>query len=121
MSKPETTAKPEQGGDAPTRQSIACPDCRGRGNVALFVDGERDGVAFGHFDHRARCLRCAGSGTVTAQTLDWMQRGRVVMDRRRAAGESVGSAAFRLGFSVVDVSGMEHGRKNPAPLERAWQ
>jgi hypothetical protein len=104
-----------------TMTMVACPGCAGRGNVPAFVDGERDGVEYGHFDHRSRCFRCNGRGEVTAQTAEWIARGRVVMDRRRAAGESVSSAALRLGFSAVDVSGMEHGRKDPAPLERAWQ
>lgn len=103
------------------KTTIACPDCEGRGNVAAFVDGERDGVAYGHFDHRARCLRCMGRGLVPAQALDWMSRGRALASLRRAKMESLNTAARRLGMSAVEMSAMENGKADPAPLERAWQ
>lgn len=98
------------------QQTTGCPDCRGRGTVAAFVDSEDAG----HFDPALRCLRCKGAGTITQQEVDWITRGRVCMDRRRSRSESLMDLSKRIGLGPAQVSAMEHGKADPAQLERAW-
>ena len=97
-------------------KTSACPDCGGKGSVAAFVARESGH----HFDPAMRCLRCKGEGKISAQAAEWIARGRACMDRRRARDESLIEMARRLGMRPSEASAMEHGRADPAPLERAW-
>lgn len=100
----------------PDEHRPTCPDCHGKGTIAAFVDREDDG----YFAPALRCLRCKGEGTISAQEAEWITRGRVCIDRRRASEESLRDMAKRLGMTPAEASAMEHGRADPAPLERAW-
>lgn len=96
---------------------VTCPDCSGRGHIARFVDGAEGG----RYEPELRCLRCKGAKTITQQEAEWIVRGWTCMERRRAGQESLRDAAQRFGMQPVDVSQMEHGKRDPAPLEEAWK
>ena len=96
-------------------ERITCPDCRGMGHGAAFADGESGG----RFVPDMRCIRCKGARTISREEGMWIVRGRVCATRRRQSGESLMQMAQRIGVPAAELSAMEHGRINPAPLEGA--
>lgn len=93
---------------------ITCPDCRGKGTCAAFVDRAESG----HFDPALRCIRCKGARTIPREESEWIVRGRACAARRRRRGESLMQMSRRLGMPAAELSAMEHGRASPAPIER---
>lgn len=94
-----------------------CPRCDGSGTLAGFVDGRRaDGRRFGEFRRAITCFTCEGQGRIPQHQANWIEEGRAHMQQRKERGESIYAAAARLGLSVPDLSAMENGRMNPAPL-----
>ena len=81
--------------------------------MAAFVDT----ATRGYFEPALRCSLCLGEGRISATTADWLVRGEAHYKARVSRGESVRECARRLGISVVELSGMEHGRIDPAKLE----
>ncbi len=97
-----------------TDSTMTCPACRGDGSFGAFVDRE-DGT--GNFEPKVRCPRCDGAGQVPAIQLQWMERGAVCRKARAARGETLMELSQRIGLSPAQISAMEQGRLDPAPLE----
>lgn len=97
-----------------TAQKI-CPDCKGSGQTGPVH------IHWANKPHEWRdsmtCLRCDGAGNITEEMADWIDRGREARDKRVARGLSMLEQARALGLSSSEVSAMEHGRRDPTPLE----
>lgn len=89
-----------------------CPRCGGSKRSEAFVDGPRF-----HGIRLVDCAMCKGAGVVTAWQFEWWQAGQNHYRARVDRGESVRECARRLGISAADLSGMEHGRLDPAPIK----
>ena len=95
------------------KTTVECPHCQGRGHVAAFVhDGEGS-----RFDPVLLCGTCHGEGRLSRTVIGWLTIGRAHYKERVARRESVRDCATRLGVSPAVLSGMEHGRIDPTPLE----
>jgi hypothetical protein len=89
-----------------------CPDCKGRGKIAAFID-TADG---GWFDDSLTCSRCKGLGAVSPEQETWTHIGGTHRTWRVAQFESYAECAKRLGVSPAELSNMEHGRADPTIL-----
>lgn len=67
------------------------------------------------------CGSCNGKGTVPGPYSEWLEIGRKFSQWRRSQDMSLREAATKLGVGIVHLSGMEHGRNDPAALEAAMQ
>lgn len=94
-------------------RGVQCPACGGKGTVAAFVDT----ATRGWFDPNLPCDLCGGAGKITDQQMAWRTAGRAHYKARVARQESVRECAKRLGFRTAELSAMEHGRADPAPLK----
>lgn len=89
-----------------------CPRCGGSKSSEAFVDGPRfNGIRL------IDCVLCKGAGVVSEAQFEWWQTGQSHYRARVDRGESVRECARRLGISAADLSGMEHGRLDPAPIK----
>ena len=95
-----------------------CPHCDGLGAVSGFVDGFRNGRRHGELRRDIPCFTCDGKGRIPTHQFNWIEEGRVHRSQRQERKESLHAAAARLGISAAEVSAMEMGRMNPAPLHR---
>lgn len=89
-----------------------CPRCEGRKGGPAFLGGPTGS----HFDPFFPCDMCKGKGEVLDHVAKWFAVGRVHYRERLARGESLRECARRLGFGLAELSSMEHGRADPAPL-----
>lgn len=48
---------------------------------------------------------------------DWIERGRVIKEKRMKRGDSRGFDAMRLGVSVGELIDMEEGRREPIDVD----
>lgn len=97
---------------ADTKTTMSCPSCEGRGTIAAFVERESGG----HYDPTLTCSRCLGIGVVSAEVSAWIKIGTAHRLWRVAQRESIMECADRLGIQPAYLSGMEHGRSDPAML-----
>lgn len=105
-----------------SEEPVECPECGGRGTYAAFVDGHRpDGTAWGEFRPAMKCTFCGGSGIVSAFQVEWLEVGQAYRRARVARLEPIHEAASRLRVSPAQLSAMEHGRMDPAPLRSLAQ
>lgn len=95
--------------------TYVCPRCKGRKGGPAFIDG----ATGGSFDPFLACDLCKGEGAVSAQTVTWHEAGRAHYQARVARGESLMECATRLGIGVAELSGAEHGRRDPVVLAGA--
>lgn len=101
--------------DNPTTAGlIECPECKGVGDRGGFAIDSN-----GSFYNRVPCSLCRGGGAVASHRVAWWQIGRDHYRRRVERLEGIRECASRLGISPSQLSAMEHGRANPAPLEKA--
>jgi hypothetical protein len=98
---------------------VRCPRCGGHGYSKVLACGPS-----GSSMRDATCGLCEGRGALSQQRLDqheaWTTQGGALRARRLAHNQTMGQAADHLALSVVDLSQMEHGLRDPAPLEAAW-
>jgi hypothetical protein len=93
---------------------MECPDCKGSGKAGL-VHINRGDKPHEWRDDLA-CFRCHGKRVVPDEMADWMRRGKVARQDRLAKMQSLLERANDLNISPADVSAMELGRRDPAPL-----
>lgn len=93
---------------------VPCPSCSGKGTTAAFVDTETRGW----FDPSLPCSLCRGTGKISEQQMAWRTAGRIHYRERVARQESIMECAQRLGIRSAELSAMEHGRADPAPLSQ---
>jgi hypothetical protein len=96
-----------------SKTTVECPRCKGAGHVPAFVHGG-DGT---RFDPALRCGTCKGGGRISLTVVHWLTIGHAHYKARVARRESVAECAARLGIRPAELSGMEHGRLDPARLE----
>lgn len=97
---------------------LPCPHCDGVGALSGFVDGrDKAGRRFGEI-RKIACMTCAGKGRIPTHQASWIEEGRAHRMARVERRESIHEAAARLDITAVELSAMEQGRMNPAPLHR---
>jgi hypothetical protein len=94
--------------------AFPCPDCGATGKISAFVDyGE---ARPGELRTDIPCATCGGGGKVSWATREWKRIGADHRGRRVASQESILACANRIGISCAQLSAMERGRADPAPL-----
>lgn len=63
------------------------------------------------------CETCQGKGKVDDIRMDWIQRGRVMREKRVNSGETIRDFARRYKLKAITVSRAEIGAINPCVLE----
>lgn len=97
----------------PTPTRVTCPDCSG--TRTTIVLRHRNGLGeMAEID----CSTCQGTGTVDPAVLVWREQARAVRAARRQQDRTLHEVAALGGLTVPEVSAMETGRADPAPLER---
>lgn len=98
-------------------ERVTCPGCNGEKGGPAFVDGYRNGKAFGELRYVA-CFTCKGEGTITPEHADRIDWGRRVMDARRELEITGTEFANGLGIDRVRYSHLEQGSDEPTEAER---
>jgi hypothetical protein len=88
---------------------MICPDCKGT--------GESVGLAKIHNEYckwmRLPCNTCKGSGLVSNNYYEHIKIGAEFRAYRQFCNFSVGMAARLLCLSLIEISDIEHGLKEP--------
>lgn len=79
-----------------TIEAITCPHCRGSKVNHVHVDGRRNGRRAG-WEQTITCWTCDGAGSISAEHVALMARGRRLRDARVKRRETVRDVARRLG------------------------
>ncbi len=89
--------------------TVTCPDCHGRGTIEGLANVQGKGCEW----RTMTCFRCKGEKVISETMITWMQRGEAMSEDRKSRGLSLREEAKRLGIHVVELSHMEHGKKQP--------
>ena len=87
---------------------MKCTSCKGEGKTFCHINTGMDSSQ--HRWEHVTCLHCNGTGQLNA---DWVARGELFRQARRALKLSIIDAAKLLGVGIVTISSMEFGKQEP--------
>ena len=94
---------------------MQCIDCRGAGKIGpVHINkgsNEQRGRCEGMWVESMDCLRCNGTGDMPEEMAKWIDDGLARRVARVKSGETLWSAAKRMGIPVHELSAMERGSK----------
>jgi len=85
---------------------VTCPNCKGKGEVFAFIDGETFRECT-----RVECHSCEGNKEVTPEHYEAMLKGKVMREDRLKRYMTLRAEAERLGITALELSKMERGEK----------
>lgn len=91
---------------------IVCPLSQGKKSLHAHVNYGFN-PALGTCEHEWKdvtCLTCEGTGTITEEHVQRIDKGKILRQERVASGELLFNAAKRLGLSSAQLSAIESGR-----------
>lgn len=95
--------------------AIICPTCEGDGKIKCPIHVNRGGKPHQWLDE-ITCRQCGGEGLISPEMMAWILRGNEARRTRVEQGISIRERARAIGITAAEVSAMEHGRRDPAPL-----
>lgn len=66
---------------------LPCEACKGTGKFSAFVDGFKDGKAWGEYREGLTCETCKGQGKITQAYFDRIEAGKELRRKRIEKGE----------------------------------
>lgn len=87
-----------------------CPRCSGKKDTIVFVNTGQDSSK--HYCELRACSLCLGSGYVTQDTIDAIEKGKALRQERVSKGMTLREAALREGVSIAAISQRENGNFN---------
>lgn len=84
-----------------------CRSCKGSGEVFAHVNTASPAT---HGFQMTKCFACDGSGELSLEQVEAMERGRALRADRVGRGMSLRAEAARLGISAVELSRRERGK-----------
>lgn len=97
-------------------EQITCQTCGGTRKMIALHARMSDGSS--RFGMELPCFDCDGTGETDAQMPQRKMRGALTRQRRLALGLGLRTFSERVGIPPSDVSRMQRGLVDPAPLEQ---
>lgn len=85
--------------------NVVCPGCEGRKQVHAHLNYGRGRGEWKDID----CIRCHGTGTITAEHAARMEAGKLLRADRQSRDMSLHEEAKRLGIKASELSAREMG------------